>query len=56
MKPLILDSSMTNMSGVFYPTGHVFALFPDEDCARQAAAALHSARAAEVTSLWRLAV
>ena len=35
--------SMTNMSGVFYPTGHVFALFPDEDCARQAAAALHSA-------------
>ena len=44
MKPLILDSSMTNMSGVFYPTGHVFALFPDEDCARQAAAALHSAR------------
>ena len=43
MKPLILDSSMTNMSGVFYPTGHVFALFPDEDCARQAAAALHSA-------------
>ena len=39
MKPLILDSSMTNMSGVFYPTGHVFALFPDEDCARQAAAA-----------------
>ena len=43
MKPLILDSSMTNLSGVFYPTGHVFALFPDEDCARQAAAALHSA-------------
>ena len=43
MKPLILDSSMTNMGGVFYPTGHVFALFPDEDCARQAAAALQAA-------------
>ena len=31
MKPLVLDSTMTNMGGVFYPTGHVFALFPDED-------------------------
>ena len=43
MKPLILDSSMTSMAGVFYPTGHVFALFPDEDCVRQAAAALQKA-------------
>ncbi|CAN7393104.1 hypothetical protein [Acidovorax sp. Leaf78] len=43
MKPLILDSSMTNMGGTFYPTGHVFALFPDEDCVRQAAAALQAA-------------
>ena len=43
MKPMILDSTMTNMGGVFYPTGNVFALFPDEDCARQAAAALHCA-------------
>lgn len=43
MKPLVLDSSMTNMGGVFYPTGHVFALFPDEDCVRQAAAALQTA-------------
>jgi hypothetical protein len=43
MKPLLLDSSMTSMAGVFYPTGHVFALFPDEDCVRQAAAALHTA-------------
>jgi hypothetical protein len=43
MKPLILDSSMTNMGGTFYPTGHVFALFPDEDCVRQAASALQSA-------------
>lgn len=43
MKPLLLDSSMTSMAGVFYPTGQVFALFPDEDCVRQAAAALHTA-------------
>jgi RES domain-containing protein len=43
MKPLLLDSSMTSMAGVFYPTGHVFALFPDEDCVRQAAAALQTA-------------
>jgi hypothetical protein len=43
MKPLVLDSTMTNMGGVFYPTGHVFALFPDEDCVRQAATALQGA-------------
>lgn len=43
MKPLILDSSMTNMGGTFYPTGHVFALFADEDCVRQAASALQAA-------------
>ena len=43
MKPLVLDSSMTNMGGTFYPTGHVFALFPDEDCVRQAATALQAA-------------
>ena len=40
MKPLILDSTMTNMGGVFYPTGQVFALFPDEDCVRQADTAI----------------
>ena len=40
MRPLIVDSSMTSMGGIFYPTGHVFALFPDEDGARQAATEL----------------
>lgn len=40
MRPLIVDSSMTNMGGTFYPTGYIFALFPDEDCARHAATAL----------------
>ncbi|MFY3383864.1 hypothetical protein [Paracidovorax sp. MALMAid1276] len=43
MKPLVLDSTMTNMGGVFYPTGHVFALFPDEDCLREAASKLQNA-------------
>jgi hypothetical protein len=43
MKLLVLDSTMTNLGGVFYPTGHVFALFPDEDCVRQAATALQNA-------------
>lgn len=43
MKPLVLDSTMTNLGGVFYPTGHVFALFPDEDCVRHAASALQAA-------------
>lgn len=43
MKPLILDSTMTSMGGVFYPTGHVFALFPDERHVRQAITALQAA-------------
>lgn len=43
MKPLLIDSTMTSLGGIFYPTGQVFALFPDEDCVRQAAAALLAA-------------
>lgn len=43
MKPLILDSTMTSMGGVFYPTGHVFALFHDEDGVRQAADTMRAA-------------
>lgn len=39
MKPFALDSSYTSMSGVFYPTGHVFALFVSAEAARQAAQA-----------------
>lgn len=35
---------MTNMNGVFYPSGHVFALFQDEECVRQCAAALQAAQ------------
>lgn len=43
MKPFVLDATMTRLGGVFYPTGHVFALFSDEDGARRAAAALQAA-------------
>ena len=43
MKPFVLDSSMTSMGGVFYPTGHVFAIFPDEESVRQAHLALQAA-------------
>lgn len=42
MTPFSLDSSMTSMGGVFYPTGHVFALVPTEDVAQAAAQALHA--------------
>lgn len=42
MTPFSLDSSMTSMGGVFYPTGHVFALVPTDDVAHAAAEALHA--------------
>jgi len=40
MKPFVLDSSMTTMAGVFYPTGHMFVMFPTREDAQQAAQAL----------------
>ena len=42
MTPFSLDSSMTSMGGVFYPTGHVFALVPSDDVAQAASQALHA--------------
>lgn len=36
MKPFSLSSAMTNMRGVFYPTGHVVLMFPTEGDARRA--------------------
>ena len=44
MKPLVVTSAMTSMNGVFYPTGHVFALFKDEAAARAAMNALQQAQ------------
>ena len=43
MKPFVLNSSHTSMGGVFYPTGHVFAMFPNPDVARQASESLTTA-------------
>jgi len=40
MKPFTLDSSMTTMGGVFYPTGHMFVMFPTRADAEQASQAL----------------
>ena len=37
MKPFSLDAGMTNMRGVFYPTGHMVLMFPSEQDARHAA-------------------
>jgi hypothetical protein len=42
MTPFSLDSSMTSMGGVFYPTGHVFAMVPTDDVAHAASEALHA--------------
>lgn len=36
MKPFSLDAAMTNMRGVFYPTGHMVLMFPTEQDARHA--------------------
>ncbi len=40
MKAFALDSSYTSMAGVFYPTGHVFALFATAEAVKSAAEAL----------------
>lgn len=36
MKSFSLDAGMTNMRGVFYPTGHMVMMFPTESDARHA--------------------
>ena len=36
MKPFNLSADMTNMRGVFYPTGHMVLMFPTEEEARHA--------------------
>lgn len=37
MKTFSIDAGMTNMRGVFYPTGHMVLMFPTERDARRAA-------------------
>jgi hypothetical protein len=43
MKPFMLESRMLTMGGVFYPTGYVFAMFPNLEDADKVDAALQSA-------------
>jgi hypothetical protein len=40
MKPFELEPNMLTMRGVFYPTGHMFIMFPTEKDARDAEHAL----------------
>jgi hypothetical protein len=40
MKPFALEPGMLTLRGVFYPTGHLFLLFPSECEAREAERAL----------------
>lgn len=49
MKPFHLDSSMTTMAGVFYPTGHMLLMLPGEQDARDAARRLADHGIAEDT-------
>lgn len=43
MKQFQLDSSMTTLRGVFYPTGYMVLMFPTENDAQQAARSLQDA-------------
>lgn len=42
MKPFALEPGMLTMRGVFYPTGHLFLMFPTEEDARGAERALEA--------------
>ena len=43
MQAFLMDSKMTTMQGVFYPTGYSFLMFPDAENAEQAARELEAA-------------
>jgi len=47
MKVFSIDAAMTNMRGVFYPTGHMVLMFPTEQDARHAAELLRQDGVAE---------
>ena len=42
MKPFALEPGMLTLRGVFYPTGHLFLMFPTEEDARSAEHALEA--------------
>ena len=43
MQPFLMNSKMTTMQGVFYPTGYAFVMFPDAQCAEEAAKKIEQA-------------
>ena len=47
MKPFSLAAGMTNMRGVFYPTGHMVLMFPTQEDARHACELLRKDGVAE---------
>jgi hypothetical protein len=47
MKTFSIDAGMTNMRGVFYPTGHMVLMLPTESDARRACALLRGDGVAE---------
>ena len=42
MQPFLMNSKMSTMQGVFYPTGYAFLMFPDVKTAEDAAQKLES--------------
>ena len=52
MKQFQLSNDMVSMRGHFYPTGHIVAMFPSEQAARQAVQALKDAGVDEDEMAW----
>lgn len=52
MKQFTLSKDMINMRGHFYPTGHIVAMFPSEQAARDAVQALTDAGVDENEIAW----
>ena len=52
MRPFTLTRDMLSLGGQFYPTGHILAMFPTEEAAREAARSLHQAGCPEDDILW----
>ena len=47
MQPFVLDPGMLTVAGVFYPTGHMFVLFPTEQDARRIGEAIEERKLSE---------
>lgn len=52
MRTFTLTQDMLTMSGQFYPTGHIVAMFPSEQAARDAGQALVRAGSSEDDIFW----